>query len=293
MGETIDFESVRFPAADGYVLSGSYFLSSNPTKAMPVLICPATGVRQSFYYAFARWLSKEGYRTLVFDYRGIGSSLAEPHVRKSKARKQEWGELDMPAALEWLLEKTEASQAILIGHSAGAQLVGLMPNHQSISHLIAVSASSGYVGNIKYPTKLAAVFFTYAYIPLTVKLLGYAPARWIGWGEDLPPMIARQWARWCRTPGYLESDFGVSVEHDYYNKITLPITLLSADDDPLATKDNIDDWLRLMPFATKKIVRLNPHALGCGPIGHVNMFRGSRAKVWPLLLSAIEGAEGR
>lgn len=291
MGGTIDLETVRFSAADGHMLSGSYFTSHAPMAVMPVLICPATGVRQSFYYAFSRWLSKEGYRVLVFDYRGIGSSLSESHVKKSKARKQDWGELDMPAALEWLLRKTGASQAILIGHSAGAQLAGLMPNHKSISHLVAVSASSGYVGNIKYPARLTAVFFTYLYMPLTVRLLGYAPAKAIGWGEDLPPMIARQWARWCRTPGYLESDFGGSVKHDYYREVTFSITVLSADDDPLATKENINDWLRLMPSASKEIVRLNPSSLGCGSIGHVNMFRSSRAQVWPLVLCAIESDE--
>ncbi|PAU78372.1 alpha/beta hydrolase family protein [Halomonas salipaludis] len=288
MGESIDFKTVRFLAADGYQLSGSYFPAADPPEGMPVLICPATGVRQSFYYAFSRWLSKEGYSVLVFDYRGVGSSLAESHVKKSKVRKQDWGELDMPAALEWLLKKTGASQAVLIGHSAGAQLVGLMPNHESISHLIAVSASSGYVGNIKYPTRLAAMFFTYFYIPLAVRVLGYAPAKWIGWGEDLPPMVALQWARWCRTPGYLESDFGVEVEHDFYKELTCPVTLFSADDDPLATKNNVNDWLRLMPLASKEIVHLRPHALGCDPIGHVNMFRSSRGKVWPLLLSAIK-----
>ncbi len=288
MDETISFETVRFLAADGHMLSGSYFPTSDLAGGMPVLICPATGVRQSFYYAFSRWLSKEGYSVLVFDYRGVGSSLAESHVKKSKARKQDWGELDMPAALEWLLKKTDASQAILIGHSAGAQLVGLMPNYESISHLVAVSASSGYVGNIKYPTRLAAIFFTFVYIPLAARWLGYAPAKWIGWGEDLPPMVALQWARWCRTPGYLESDFGVSVEHDYYKKLTCSITLFSADDDPLATKDNISDWLRLMPFANKEIVPLNPLELDCDSIGHINMFRTSRGKVWPLILGALK-----
>ncbi|MDR9469411.1 alpha/beta fold hydrolase [Marinospirillum sp.] len=288
MDETINFETVRFPAADGFMLSGSYFPSSDPGGGRPVLICPATGVRQSFYYAFSHWLSEEGYSVLVFDYRGVGSSLAESHVKKSKARKQDWGELDMPAALEWLLSKTGTDQAILIGHSAGAQLVGLMPNHESISHLVAVSASSGYVGNIKYPTRLAALFFTFVYIPLAVRCLGYAPAKWIGWGEDLPPMVSLQWARWCRTPGYLESDFGEGVEHDYYKKLTCSITLFSADDDPLATKDNIRDWLRLMPLTAKEIVPLSPGALGCGPIGHVNMFRPSRRKVWPLILNDLQ-----
>jgi len=71
-------------------------------------------------------------------------------------------------------------------------------------------------------------------------------------------------------------------------KLTCSITLFSADDDPLATKDNISDWLRLMPFANKEIVPLNPLELDCDSIGHINMFRTSRGKVWPLILGALK-----
>ncbi|MCC4104740.1 hypothetical protein [Serratia ureilytica] len=95
------YDTIRFIAADGYALSGSYFppLGSDNT---PVLICPATGVRQGFYYAFAQWLSEQGHPVMVFDYRGIGASLMESHVRYSKARKQDWGGM---------------------GHAGGAELV--------------------------------------------------------------------------------------------------------------------------------------------------------------------------
>lgn len=141
-------DAIRFTAADGYVLGGSYFPALGGSNT-PVLICPATGVKQGFYYAFAQWLSEQGHPVMVFDYRGVGVSLAEAHVRYSKARKQDWGERDMPAALNWLLAKTAAQQAHVIGHSAGAQLAGLMPNHHAVRSLTAVSASSGYIGNIR------------------------------------------------------------------------------------------------------------------------------------------------
>ncbi|MGW9793875.1 pimeloyl-ACP methyl ester carboxylesterase [Serratia sp. 121840015-2] len=111
-------DAIRFTAADGYVLGGSYFPALGGSNT-PVLICPATGVKQGFYYAFAQWLSEQGHPVMVFDYRGVGVSLAEAHVRYSKARKQDWGECDMPAALNWLLAKTAAQQAHVIGHSAG------------------------------------------------------------------------------------------------------------------------------------------------------------------------------
>ena len=39
-----------------------------------MLICPATGVPQRFYFRFAAWLAAQGHTVLVFDYRGIGQS---------------------------------------------------------------------------------------------------------------------------------------------------------------------------------------------------------------------------
>ncbi|OKB68541.1 alpha/beta hydrolase [Serratia marcescens] len=279
-------DAIRFIAADGCMLSGSYFPASSGDKT-PVLICPATGVKQGFYYAFAQWLSEQGHSVLVFDYRGIGASLAEPHVRYSKARKQDWGEQDMPAALNWLLSKTAAQQAHLIGHSAGAQLVGLMPNHRAVRSLTAVSASSGYIGNIRWPFRAMAMFFMWCYIPLSVRLLGYAPAKRLGWGEDLPAGVARQWADWCRRPGYVENAFGTEIKRHYYAVFQAPIAVVAASDDALVTQRSIEDWLRLLPNARHAIHLLQPTQVGGQAIGHINMFRRSHAALWPQLIVAL------
>lgn len=283
-----DGESVAFQANDGHHLHGTFFRSPEVNGGLPVLICPATGVRQIFYYPFARWLNAQGHPVLVFDYRGVGASLPHAAPKICTASKQDWGEQDMPGALDWLLSQTGQARAALVGHSAGAQLVGLMPNHRRISRLVAVSASSGHVGNVRFPMRLAAWFFVWLYIPLTTRLLGYLPARWIGWGEDLPPGIARQWARWCRSPGYVENDFGRRIRESWYHELTCPITLLYAEDDPLATRPNVDDWLRLMPAAPRQVTALKPADWGCKGIGHIDLFRSSHAALWPLLLNAIE-----
>lgn len=165
---------------------------------------------------------------MVFDYRGVGSSLHDTSLKSCPAKKQDWGEQDMPAALNWLLKQTGQERGILVGHSAGAQLVGLMPNHHCISNIVAISASSGYVNNIRFPMKLAALFFVWIYIPLSIWFFGYLPAKKIGWGENLPQGVARQWARWCRSPGYVENDFGKSIKKTILKKLVvrLPSSML-------------------------------------------------------------------
>jgi len=279
-------DAIRFTAADGYVLGGSYFPALGGSNT-PVLICPATGVKQGFYYAFAQWLSEQGHPVMVFDYRGVGVSLAEAHVRYSKARKQDWGECDMPAALNWLLAKTAAQQAHVIGHSAGAQLAGLMPNHHAVRSLTAVSASSGYIGNIRWPFRAMAIGLMWGYIPLSVRLLGYGPAKWLGGGEDLPAGVARQWAAWCRRPGYVENAFGTEIQRHYYAAFQAPIAVVAAADDVLVTPRSIADWLRLLPNARHAVHLLQPAEVDGQAIGHINMFRRSRAALWPRLIAGI------
>jgi hypothetical protein len=107
----------------------------------------------------------------------------------------------------------------LIGHSAGAQLVGLMPNHGAIRRVLMVAASSGYVWGLRFPYSIAAYGYLRFYLPATARLLGYSPGRAIGMGEDLPAGVARQWSRWCLGPGYVENEFGRGISHHYYHAV--------------------------------------------------------------------------
>jgi predicted alpha/beta hydrolase len=276
-------EAVEFLAADGTRLAGRFHSPATPTSACPVLVCGATGVPQRFYTAFAHWLAAEGFPALTFDYRGIGESLFGTHPRQCRARKQDWGELDMPAGLDWLRQRTGAEKIDLIGHSAGAQLVGLMPNREAIRRVVMVAGSTGYVGRIRFPTRLMAAFVLRVYLSVTAHLLGYSPARRIGLGEDLPAGVALQWARWCRSPGYIENAFGREVSRDGYDQFRAPIFALHASDDPIATAENVQDLLRLFPQAPKQTRMIEPQTFGYPGIGHIDYFRRSRNGIWPLI----------
>jgi len=272
-------------AADGERLAARHFAHDRPRAA--VLLCSATGVRQRFYRPFATWLTEQGYAVLTFDYRGIGESLGGLHVRAIKADKQDWGQQDMPAALDWLAAAYPGIHLHLIGHSAGGQLIGLMPGHARLRSVVQVSASSGYVGNIKWPTRVAARVLLSAFIPLTVAALGYAPAKRIGWGEDLPAGVATQWARWCSSPGYVANGFGREIERHFYDEFSLPILSLSAADDPIATPANVDDLLRLFPKATIQKQVLQASHFGVPHIGHIDFFRTQMMPVWESVLPGL------
>ncbi len=198
----------------------------------------------------------------------------------------------MPAALDWLKQRSGTESVDLIGHSAGAQLVGLMPNHTVIRRVLMVSGSSGYVRGLRFPYRIAAYGYLRFYLPITAALLGYSPSRAIGMGEDLPAGVARQWSRWCLRPGYVANEFGRGVTRHFYDDFRAPILSLYAGDDSIATKRNVDDLLRLFPNAAKQTVCLDPGRFGVAGFGHVDFFRGSRSTAWPLALDWLRTGRG-
>ena len=98
------FETLWINCKDGYKLAAQFYPASDNSKQYPILICPATGITKVFYHAFAEWLNQQGYSVLSFDFRGIGESL-HGELKDSTASINDWGILDIPAAVETLLEK--------------------------------------------------------------------------------------------------------------------------------------------------------------------------------------------
>jgi len=100
MQSKIIHQELDIKCSDNYILKASLFTPLNQLKAC-VLIGPATGIKRQFYRAFAEHLAEQGYVVLSFNNRGIGDSLSGA-IKNSNASLQEWGELDMSAAISWI-----------------------------------------------------------------------------------------------------------------------------------------------------------------------------------------------
>src|SRR5690606_29080492 len=213
---------------------------------LPVLVSPATGVKQQFYLRFANWLAGQGHDVLVFDYRGIGLSLQGP-LKRSRATLAEWGQQDQVAALDWLLHRTGSEQGLLLGHSAGGQMIGLLPNHGRVARLVGVSASSGWFRGMRLGFAVKARFGLRCVVPLGTLIKGYAPTSAVGLGENLPAAVARQWGEWCAAGGYATNATRGRPEQDFHAQVRTPITVLHAEDDDIATPATVADLLRTFP----------------------------------------------
>lgn len=281
------FESFWMTCKDGYQLAAHFYPAQSPKSANPVLICPATGITKSFYHSFASWLSQQGYDVLSFDFRGIGDSL-HGTLKQSTASINDWGTLDIPCAIDTLLGKTEAQQVTLLGHSAGGQLLGIVPNFHKVAKVIAVAGSTGHVKGLKGKTKFLAPVMFNVIFPISSAIKGYGATQFIGMGENLPKKVAQQWREFCSHPGYVKNAIGKTIHHDFHTEIICPITSIWASDDEIATKRNVEDLLKLYPNAPTKMLELNPMKLGHKSIGHMLMFKKSHQNLWSLLEKEIQ-----
>jgi predicted alpha/beta hydrolase len=281
---------VDIVCADGVALKGHFVPASAPGCAqhLPVLICPATGVPQRFYLRFAQWLAAQGHEVLVFDYRGIGQSL-HGRLKDCRASLKEWGQQDQVAALDWLLQRTGQPQALLIGHSAGGQMMGLMPNQHRIAQVVGVATSTGWFKAMRPGFKWQARFALRLAVPLAARFKGYGPTSWFGLGEDLPTTVARQWGQWCEAGGYATNAVRGRPDEDFHAQVRMPITVFHATDDDIANPATVADLLRTFPSAPHRVRRLQPGEHGLKGIGHIDWFRSSHQAVWPLIAQALHG----
>jgi predicted alpha/beta hydrolase len=254
---------IRLKAADGYELGATVF-GEHSKRA--VLVMAASGVPQAYYAKFAMHIAGRGFRVLTFDYRGIGRSLTTS-VRKIDARMRDWAELDGAAALAAL---DDAEKILVVGHSFGGQSLGLLPGRERIAAALIVGSQSGYWRN--WPALGRAWMWPAAYVllPGISRLFGYFPGSRLGFGEDLPPGVASEWASWCRNPTYLVGALGVE---DAYARFSAPIRAYAVSDDAFAPAGAVQALLRLYAASQSELRRVTPAELGVKRIGHFGFFR--------------------
>ena len=268
-------------------LAATVYRPRDEVKAA-VMIAPATGIKRQFYHNFATYLAASGFGVITFDNEGIGESLSSD-LTKCDASLISWGRHDMPAVLDALQDEFADATYHLIGHSAGGQLIGLMPNYKALTSVFNVACSSGQIKNMDMPYKLKAMGFMDVFIPLTTLTLGYTPADKIGMGEPLPRGVARQWREWCNGAGYIKTAFGKSIHTHFYDEIDMPALWLGFSDDEIANSKNIDDMIRVFSKMPVEKCYFDPEEFGLNSIGHMRYFSSkTNAKAPQLWQMAID-----
>ena len=252
-----------------------------------VMLAPATGIKQGFYTRFATFLAEQGIAVLTYDNRGIGDSPKDKKVMR-ETRLQDWGQKDMPAVLDFLQRQYPDLPIHLIGHSAGGQLAGLMPNANALTSLVTYGSSSGCLRNFTGSYKYQALFYMNVFIPVTNLLFGRTQSHWMGMGEPLPKGVGAQWRRWCNGQGYAKTEFGTSIKHQYYDQLTQPALWIRATDDDISPQANMEDILTVYHRldVTRKII--NPRDHGLTHLGHMHFFARHGLPFWADIVSWLK-----
>lgn len=269
-------------------LAATIYRPDHAPKAA-VLIGPATGIKRKIYTSFATHLAEQGYGVLTFENEGIGDSLTGS-LKKCTASLQSWGESDLPAMLERLKEEFPDVKYHLFGHSAGGQLLGLMPNWKDLSSLFNFACSSGRIKNMNLSHRRRARFFMSTFIPANNFVFGYTKSQWVGMGEPLPKNCARQWGEWCLGGGYVKTAFGKEVKTHWYDEVNLPSIWINATDDWIANHLNVEDMISVHTKMkdTAERLTLDPKELGLKEIGHMKFFSRSNSVLWEHAINWLE-----
>ncbi len=278
-------EYVRIETRDGVVLAGTFFAPQAPQAA--VLLSGGTGIPQQLYHPLAAYLAEQGLAVLSYDYRGIGASRPQ-RLRGFVASVTHWGQHDAPAALELLAMRYRELPLRLLAHSMGGQIVGMMPNHARLERVVALASSTGYWRNMTPPFRYFAAAMWFTVIPLTTTIFGYAPAKALGQGEDLPREVALDWRRWCLRPSYFRPELSTRIAPVYYDEVRTPMHFVRIADDPIANAITQPDLMAYYSLAPKTERVIHPHEVGVSRIGHAGLFsRRFRDSLWPEVLGLL------
>jgi predicted alpha/beta hydrolase len=165
---------------------------------------------------------------------------------------------------------------LLVGHSFGGQALGLAPSGDQLSGVLTVGAQLGWYGH--WPTRPARLRLLATWsvaVPVLTALYGYLPG-WAGTVEDLPAGVAREWAAWCRSPGYL-IDLVTDAEARFAS-VEAPATVLAILDDDYAPAPAVRAFAALLPRATVR--QVGPADAGTDHIGHFGFFRPRCRALW-------------
>lgn len=279
-------QNIQIKATDGYNLSATIRKTNRKRKGVIQINC-GTGIPQVVYSNFAQHLTDSGYDTLTFDYRGIGTS-APKSLKGFDANLRDWGQKDMTGVFSWINQHYPADKKIVIGHSMGGQQIGFMKNNHAIDQIILIASSTGYWWDMSFPYKVMMPPLWFLFIPITTRTYGYANAKKIRQGQNLPKGVALEWRKWCINPNYFEDDFNKTITPEYFKQVKAPIKSIQIADDPIANKVTANKILKYYDNSEIDVELIKPTDLNVEKIGHTGYFsRKFKDSLWDKLVDDL------
>lgn len=277
-------------APDGFILGGFTWRHPSRDAARPVVIInAATSVRCRHYSRFADYLFAHGFDVITYDYRGIGESRPAS-LKGLQASWSDWGALDFEAMLKRAQREFPEQPINVVGHSFGGCAAGLGASGQLIRHLVTVGAQFAYWRDYAPAHRWRMFGKWHVVMPLVTMLCGYFPGKRLGWLEDTPAGVVRDWS--APTARYEKRPSGQGIHVRSFAAVTAKALAISISDDPYGTIPAIERLLAYFTGSTNTHLRIAPEDIGEKEVGHFAFFHSAyQATLWPIALSWLQNGE--
>ncbi|MBP5967019.1 MULTISPECIES: alpha/beta fold hydrolase [Pseudomonas] len=284
-------DPLKETAADGFALGGFTWRHALPDIQRPVVIInAATSVRCRHYSRFAAYLFANGFDVITYDYRGIGESRPGS-IKGLNASWTDWGALDFEAMLRRAQREFPGQPIDVVGHSFGGCAAGLSESGQVIRRLVTVGAQFAYWRDYTPEQRWRMFGKWHLLMPLLTLFCGYFPGKRLGWLEDTPAGVVRDWstptARYERRPSG-RAMLARTGQLPFAN-VRAQTLAISISDDPYGTIAAIERLLSYFSHAPKTHLRIAPQDIGEQQVGHFAFFRSAyQATLWPIALNWLQ-----
>lgn len=296
-GGAVPPEPFAVQAADGYTIRGhSWRCRGDGGEGRPVVIInPATSVRARYYSRFADFLRLNGFDVVTYDYRGIGESRPAS-LRGFQGSWLDWGHLDFDAALRFADGAFPGQPIHVVAHSIGGFVIGLAPSNHLIRRIFTMGAQFAHWRDYADGHKLRMIAKWHVAMPLLTALLGYFPGKRLGWLEDTPKGVVRDWGySWarledtCRKGTLAMAGVDRRALAEQFAAVTAPILAVGVSDDEFGTVAAIERLLSYFRNSPATHLRISPASIGEAEIGHFAFFNSRFEKsLWALPLEWLK-----
>ncbi|NWE38068.1 alpha/beta fold hydrolase [Pseudomonas yamanorum] len=283
-------EPFREAAADGHLIGGFTWRHIRTDLERPVVIInAATSVRCRHYSRFADYLFANGFDVITYDYRGIGESRSGS-LKGFKASWSDWGVLDFEAILQRAQREFAGQPIDVVGHSFGGCAAGLGASGAVIRRLVTVGAQFAYWRDYEASGRWRMFTKWHVVMPLVTAMFGYFPGKRMGWLEDTPAGVVRDWS--TPTAGYEKRPSGRALSELPFSRVKAQVLAISITDDPFGTVPAIERLLRYFEGSERTHLRIAPEDIGEKEVGHFAFFRSQyQDRLWPIALAWLQRGE--
>jgi predicted alpha/beta hydrolase len=178
----------------------------------------------------------------------------------------------------------------VVGHSFGGCAAGLAASGAVIRRVVTVGAQFACWRDYAPAQRWQMFTKWHAVMPLLTGLCGYFPGKRLGWLEDTPAGVVKDWVTFGTRFEQLPSARHLGALP--FASVRAKTLAISLSDDPFGTVAAIERLLSHFSASSRTHLRISPEDIGVTEIGHFAFFHSRfHDSLWPIALQWLQAGE--